>query len=121
MGGIVAALLTPLVTKLAGSESSPLVVQLLLVLAQLTLINTNQLIACLAAQPAPGLPTSCFALVWHICWDLHDRGNRFKVNQFCCYSITAWLACMSPMNIPACADMSGLGARHTACSLASNN
>ena len=48
-------LLPPLVTKLAESESSPLVVNLLLVLAQLALINTNQLVDCLAAQPAPGM------------------------------------------------------------------
>lgn len=54
-------LLPPLVTKLAESESSPLVVHLLLVLAQLALINTNQLVDCLAAQPAPGMP-HC---TWH--------------------------------------------------------
>ncbi len=60
VGPIVPALLPPLVTKLAGSDSSPLIVHLLLVVAQLTLINTNQLIDCLAAQPAPGLSSfSC--------------------------------------------------------------
>lgn len=40
--------------KLAQSESSPLVVQLLLVIAQLVHLDTNQLIDCLANQPAPG-------------------------------------------------------------------
>lgn len=55
VGPIVPGLLPPLVTKLAESESSPLVVNLLLVLAQLALINTNQLVDCLAAQPAPGM------------------------------------------------------------------
>ena len=54
VGPIVPALLQPLVAKLAQSESSPLVVQLLLVLAQLIHLDTNQLIDCLAAQPAPG-------------------------------------------------------------------
>ncbi|KAL0051329.1 hypothetical protein WJX82_005781 [Trebouxia sp. C0006] len=54
VGPIVPALLAPLVAKLADSDSSPLVVHLLLVLAQLALINTNQLVDCLAAQPAPG-------------------------------------------------------------------
>lgn len=54
VGPIVPALLRPLVEKLAQSDSSPLVVQLLLVIAQLIHINTNQLIDCLASQPAPG-------------------------------------------------------------------
>lgn len=54
VGPIVPALLRPLVDKLAQSESSPLVVQLLLVIAQLVHLDTNQLIECLAAQPAPG-------------------------------------------------------------------
>lgn len=48
------ALLRPLVDKLAQSESSPLIVQLLLVVAQLVHLDTNQLIDCLANQPAPG-------------------------------------------------------------------
>lgn len=59
VGPIVPALLPPLLTKLADSDSSPLVVHLLLVLAQLALINTNQLVDCLAAQPAPGAPAFC--------------------------------------------------------------
>jgi len=59
VGPIVPALLPPLVTKLADSDSSPLVVHLLLVLAQLALINTNQLVDCLAAQPGPGAPAAC--------------------------------------------------------------
>ncbi|KAL3142974.1 hypothetical protein ABBQ38_003256 [Trebouxia sp. C0009 RCD-2024] len=54
VGPIVPALLRPLVDKLAQSESSPLVVQLLLVIAQLVHLDTNQLIDCLANQPAPG-------------------------------------------------------------------
>ena len=54
VGPIVPALLRPLVDKVAQSDSSPLVVQLLLVIAQLIHINTNQLIHCLASQPAPG-------------------------------------------------------------------
>ena len=58
VGPVVPALLPTLVTKLADSDSSPLVVQLLLVLAQLVLINPTHLIDCLASQPAPGLPPS---------------------------------------------------------------
>ena len=54
VGPIVPALLRPLVDKLAQSDSSPLVVQLLLVIAQLVHLDTTQLIDCLAAQPAPG-------------------------------------------------------------------
>lgn len=45
--------------KLAQSESSPLVVQLLLVIAQLVHLDTNQLIDCLATQPAPGACLLC--------------------------------------------------------------
>ena len=52
MWPIVPALLNPLVTKLADSDSPPLVVQLLLVVAQLTLIDAKQLIDCLASQQA---------------------------------------------------------------------
>jgi len=59
VGPIVPALLPPLVAKLADSDSSPLVVHLLLVLAQLALTNTNQLVDCLAAQPGPGAPAAC--------------------------------------------------------------
>lgn len=60
VGPIVPALLRPLVDKLAQSESSPFVVQLLLVIAQLVHLDTNQLIECLAVQPAPGaLPAPC--------------------------------------------------------------
>lgn len=47
-------LLPPVVAKLAQADSSPLIVNLLLVIAQLVHINTTQLVDCLAAQPAPG-------------------------------------------------------------------
>ncbi len=84
VGPIVPALLAPLVTKLADSDSSPLVVHLLLVLAQLALINTNQLVNCLAAQPAPGPPASCSMLLldnlsWHSLFRMQgtvERSNK---------------------------------------------
>lgn len=66
VGPIVPALLRPLVEKLAQSDSSPLVVQLLLVIAQLIHINTNQLIDCLASQPAPGSQSNALETVMEI-------------------------------------------------------
>lgn len=56
VGPIVPQLLPPVVAKLAGADSSPLIVNLLLVIAQLVHIDTSQLVDCLAAQPAPGHP-----------------------------------------------------------------
>ena len=68
------ALLTPLVTKLADSDSSPLVVQLLVVVAQLTLIDAKQLIDCLASQPAPGTTRLSLLLQLHLAalYSLHQ-------------------------------------------------
>lgn len=60
VGPIVPALLPPVVAKLVGSESSPLLANLLLVIAQLVHLNASQLVECLANQPSSGatLPLS---------------------------------------------------------------
>ena len=54
VGPIVPGLLPPVVAKLVGSESSPLLSNLLLVIAQLVHLNATQLVECLAKQPSPG-------------------------------------------------------------------
>ena len=58
VGPIVPSLLPHVVAKLVGSESSPLLANLLLVMAQLVHLNATQLVDCLANQPSPGATSS---------------------------------------------------------------
>ena len=48
------SLLPPVVAKLVGSDSSPLLANLLLVIAQLVHLNATQLVECLANQTSSG-------------------------------------------------------------------
>jgi hypothetical protein len=55
MAGSMPEVVKAIVAKLASAESSPLIVSLLVVLAQLVHVNVHQFLDFLASQPAPGM------------------------------------------------------------------